>query len=152
MSDPDSCRRVMTRAWRLPSVVLATATAIAVVGMAQASARGTTAPRVVRQYTCLRFDGHPYVVDGVIENLRHITVQQACIVTRAFVAWDKTHDRLLSTCTGKSTDPRPVLKLHSFDGYRLSLGSPYGGLELSHGHSSFETGGYDGWPTGCEPS
>ncbi|MGA2014091.1 MAG: hypothetical protein ABSH51_26650 [Solirubrobacteraceae bacterium] len=85
----------------------------------------------------------------VILSRSHISLRTACQVVGKLEAWlQKDHDQAkLDQCskTGAST-----LLLHSFDGYKLrEVGRLAGGLVMTRGDSSFEVGGYSGWPTGC---
>lgn len=119
----------------------------------QAPAFGGVISRSVAEHSCLRRGGRPWLVEGVILDLRHISVPRACTITRRFVSWVEADPRRrLATCTGPKNDPRSVLRIHTFDGWTLTEPGRNGGLTLSRGRSSFEMGGYDGWPTGCEPS
>jgi len=145
-------RRFGTGVWWVPSITCGVVAVILGLSVGQASALGATS-RSAAEHACLRFDGRPWLVEGVILDLRHISVPQACTTTRRFVSWVKAHPRRrIATCTGPKNEPRSVLRIHTFDGWALAEPGRNGGLKLSRGQSSFEMAGYDGWPTGCEPS
>jgi hypothetical protein len=89
---------------------------------------------------------YPTVAEGVVSDLSHITVPRACKVVRKFVTWlNAKHGSRLARCVGST----PVLKVHSFDRYHLSI-SEYR-LVMSRGRSRFAVSGYDGWPIPCGP-
>ncbi len=83
-----------------------------------------------------------------VSHLRHITSAAACPVALALYRWENTdeHGTKLYRCTG-SPAFKPVLKLHSFEGWTLSIARS-GYFEMSRGQRSFAVSGTD-FPLAC---
>ncbi len=127
-----------------------TATVLTAVAFAVMASSGSAAASVAtKTYSC---GGN--LRDTPISGVRGISVPRACAVLRRFWAWDTVdhHSQDLYRCAGASKHPfrigHPVLEIHSFDGWHLSL--PNYGLTLSRGHASFSFAGYSDAPVGCD--
>jgi hypothetical protein len=125
---------------------LAVVVAVAMMGAALLAGPSAVQAASGEPHYCL----HGINSEGFILKHRNISLDAACRVVRKFVKWlgQDHHSATLSRC-GPGVPGKPILLLHSFDGYRLSIPDG-GGLVLSQGRSSFEIGGFSGWPTGCD--
>jgi hypothetical protein len=81
------------------------------------------------------------VAEGVVSDLRHISVRTACTVVRKLVAWLRGNHHVVVSCPGGNYVGLGSLEVHRFDGYRLSI-KPDLGLVMSHGVRSFRVFGY----------
>jgi hypothetical protein len=99
------------------------------------------APRVVE---CQ----HPLTTGWEASNLRHVSAKVACRVVRHLGHWEQKpgNIRRLYKCVGPGKHTA-VLKLHSFEGWRLSL-SRAGRFRMARGRASFNVSGTD-FPINC---
>jgi hypothetical protein len=125
------------------TVTLAAALACALLPPAAASASA-------RRYECQK----PVMTGVEVYRLHDISEARACVPALALFAWENAspaHAESLYGCHRAKPDEGgyPYLKLHSFDGWRLSLvGKPYGEFTMSRGASSFHVSGTD-FPLNC---
>ncbi|MGA2469257.1 MAG: hypothetical protein ABSG64_01035 [Solirubrobacteraceae bacterium] len=89
---------------------------------------------------------HPVVTGVEVSNLRHVSTATACPVALSLYSWENkdANGTKLYKCT--SSPPGVVLKLHKFDGWKLSITKS--GFEMSRGQSSFYVSGTD-FPIAC---
>jgi hypothetical protein len=92
-------------------------------------------------------------VTGVeVYDLKTVTVGAACPVALALSKWEPKHDNAarLYGCHRKNPNAAgsPYLKMHSFDGWNLSLTGRYKAFTMSKGAASFEVTGTD-FPLNC---
>lgn len=92
---------------------------------------------------------HPVTTGVEVSRLRDVSARTACPVARSLYRWENKDDhiRKLYVCAGKPPG-KPVLKLHTFDGWALSIGK-LGVFEMSRGRSSFAVSGTD-FPVICD--
>jgi len=94
------------------------------------------------------------VVTGVeVYDLHDITARSACPVALRLFAWETSnpaHTRALYGCHRPKPEAAgyPFLRLHRFDGYRLSLSGPEKAFTMTSGLHSFEVAGTD-FPLNC---
>jgi hypothetical protein len=93
---------------------------------------------------------HPVTTGVEVSQLRHVSVATACPPALALHKWEPKHEhmRKLYTCAGPSPG-KPVLKIHRFDGWTLSLVGKYRIFTMSRGASSFAVSGTD-FPVICD--
>ena len=105
----------------------------------------TSAPAPAAKYIECQ---HPVVTGVEISHLRHVSSATACPVALALYRWENKDNNTpkLYKCTGKPPGTA-VLKLHTFDGWALSIAKS-GYFEMSHGESSFYVSGTD-FPLAC---
>jgi hypothetical protein len=91
---------------------------------------------------------HPVVTGVEISHLRHVSRATACPVALALYRWENKDNNMpkLYKCTGKPPGTA-ALKLHTFDGWALSIGKS-GYFEMSRGQSAFYVSGTD-FPLAC---
>jgi len=91
---------------------------------------------------------HPVVTGVEVSHLTHVSSATACSAALALYSWENTgnHGAKLYKCASNPLG-RPVLKLHSFDGWTLSLVKS-GYFQMSRGRSSFYVSGTD-FPIAC---
>jgi hypothetical protein len=91
---------------------------------------------------------HPVVTGVEISHLRRVSSATACPVALSLYRWENQDDHItkLYKCAGKPPGT-PVLKLHTFDGWALSIAKS-GYFEMSRGQSSFYVTGTD-FPLAC---
>jgi hypothetical protein len=87
---------------------------------------------------------HPVMTGVEVFKLHDISSARACPVALALFHWEsgEDHEATLYGCRGVV---HPFLRLHRFDGWRLSL-TPY--FEMSRGDASFAVSGTD-FPLNC---
>jgi hypothetical protein len=95
---------------------------------------------------------HPVVTGVEVYSLKSVTAGTACPVALALYKWEPKHDNAdrLYGCHRKNPNAPgfPYLKMHSFDGWHLSLTGRYKALTMSKGAASFEVTGTD-FPLNC---
>ncbi|HEX3615279.1 MAG TPA: hypothetical protein VHU61_01995 [Solirubrobacteraceae bacterium] len=95
---------------------------------------------------------HPVVTGVEVYRLKSVKVGTACAVALALSKWEPKHKNAsrLYGCHRKNADSAgyPYLKLHVFDGWKLSLTGRYGAFTMSQGAASFEVTGTD-FPLNC---
>jgi hypothetical protein len=95
---------------------------------------------------------HPVVTGVEVSSLKAVKVSVACPVALALFKWEPQHGNTakLYGCHRKSpnTGGLPYLKMHSFDGWRLSLTGRYKAFTMSKGAASFHVSGTD-FPLNC---
>lgn len=115
----------------------------AVLGTALAGGGGT-AVAASRRLGCGRPPGGIWITD-----LQRVSTSSACTTFHKFEAWHAHFYR----CAGASTHPfrlgYPVLTIHSFDGWHLSIRHKFY-FTMSRGVSSFEIVGFSDAPIGCD--
>lgn len=91
---------------------------------------------------------HPVVTGVEISYLRHVSRATACPVALALYRWENkgNNGAKLYKCAGKPPG-KAMLKLHTFDGWALSIAKS-GYFEMSRGQSSFSVSGTD-FPLAC---
>jgi hypothetical protein len=95
---------------------------------------------------------HPLVTGEEAYHLKNVTAAVACPVVLALGHWENDpahaalHYKELYSCGGPGKHT-PILKLRSFEGWRLSL-TAAGDFQMSRGTSSFDVGGTD-FPLNC---
>ncbi|HEV3320741.1 MAG TPA: hypothetical protein VG147_00950 [Solirubrobacteraceae bacterium] len=91
---------------------------------------------------------HPVGTGVEISHLRHVSSATACPVALSLYRWENKDDHMpkLYKCAGNPPGT-PVLKLHTFDGWGLSIAKS-GYFEMSRGQSSFYVTGTD-FPLAC---
>jgi hypothetical protein len=103
-----------------------------------------------RRYECQK----PVMTGVEVYGLHDVSAARACAPALALFAWEnasQAHAESLYGCHRPRPDEAgyPYLKLHSFEGWRLSLvGKPYGEFTMSRGASSFHVSGTD-FPLNC---
>jgi hypothetical protein len=94
---------------------------------------------------------HPVTTGEEAYNLHGIDAATACGVVRDLSHWltNASNQWHLYRCqmADNGWNGRPILKIHRYDGYRLSIVKTYY-LEMSRGRSSFAVTG-DGFPLNC---
>ena len=92
---------------------------------------------------------HPVTTGVEVFRLHHVSTATACPVALSLYSWENKddHTRTLYVCAGRSPG-KPVLKLHRFDGWALSLRGR-GVFTMSRGSSSFAVSGTD-FPVICD--
>ncbi|MGA2471045.1 MAG: hypothetical protein ABSG64_10180, partial [Solirubrobacteraceae bacterium] len=82
-----------------------------------------------------------------VSHLRHVSAATACPVALSLYSWENKEGNIpkLYKCTG--SPPMALLKLHKFDGWKLSIAQS-GYFEMSRGQSSFYVSGTD-FPLAC---
>jgi hypothetical protein len=93
---------------------------------------------------------HPVTTGVEISHLRHVRTSIACPVALSLYSWENKddHTRKLYICAGRSPG-RPVLRMHRFDGWALSLTGKFDLFTMSRGASSFVVSGTD-FPVICD--
>jgi hypothetical protein len=96
---------------------------------------------------------HPVVTGVEVYNLHAVTAETACPVALALYKWEnKTgNGPKLYGChyPHRNSGGYPYLRLHRFNGWKLSLvGKPYGSFTMSRGKSWFQVTGTD-FPLNC---
>lgn len=89
---------------------------------------------------------HPVMTGVEVYRLHRISSRRACPLALALYRWEVTgnHERDLFGCRGRGRHT-PFLKLHRFDGWRISLRPAF---TLSRRGASFAVGGTD-FPINC---
>lgn len=115
---------------------------LAALAAAAAVSLSASAPAGAAAYTECQ---HPVGTGVEVSHLSHISSAASCPVALALYRWENSdnHGTELYRCAGF----KPVLKLHSFDGWTLSIARS-GYFEMSRGHRSFAVGGTD-FPLAC---
>jgi hypothetical protein len=91
---------------------------------------------------------HPVVTGVEVSRLSHVSSATACRVALSLYRWENSDDHItkLYKCVGGPAG-RPVLEMHSFDGWALSIAKS-GYFQMSRGQSSFDVSGTD-FPLAC---
>lgn len=94
---------------------------------------------------------HPTTTGEEAYDLQHVSGHTACKVVRKLAEWlyEDHHVDALYRCKRPNSHSTgtPVLKQHSFDGWRLHI-SPHGSFVMSRGERSFKVIGTD-FPLNC---
>ena len=87
-----------------------------------------------------------------VYRLTNITAANACPVALALFKWEVTggHEAALYGCKGATNDHPgiPFLKIHAFNGWKLTYAQSALGFRMSRGSSSFSVSGTD-FPLNC---
>jgi len=91
---------------------------------------------------------HPVLTGVEVSHLKNVSSATACPVALALHSWENKGENgsKLYLCAG-GPQGKPVLELHSFDGWALSIGRS-GYFEMSRGRRSFDVSGTD-FPLAC---
>jgi len=134
-------RRVMHA---LPTLTAALAVALATASAALAGSSGLPSG----WHECER----PVVTGVEVHALHGVTAQTACPVALALFKWENKpyHAAKLYGCHRPSSNSAgtPYLRMHSFDGWSLSLTGHYRAFTMSRAGASFEVTGTD-FPLNC---